>query len=250
MHSSDFIVYIFPGEKNKRMEINMENPDYREALDKYQAVKKEFESRYNPEKASHMEAYMRNRFPMYGFQAPERKAVYHELLKSEKKKRKIDWAFLNLCWADPHREFHYLVTDYLKFMQKYLSWADVPALRGYADTNQWWDTIDCFDRIIGNIGLSDPRIGPMMLEWAEDDNFWIRRLAIDHQLLRREKTDPDLLETIIVKNLGSSEFFINKAIGWSLRDYSKTDPDRVRSFIEKNRDCLAPLSIREASKYL
>ncbi len=83
-----------------------------------------------------------------------------------------------------------------------------------------------------------------------DDNFWIRRIAIDHQLTRKEKTDPELLEAIIRKNFGSSEFFINKAIGWSLRDYSKVNPEWVRDFLTRYSEKMAPLSIREASKYV
>ena len=70
-----------------------------------------------------------------------------------------------------------------------------------------------------------------MLEWSLDEDFWLRRIAIDHQLGRKEKTNTALLEKILVNNLGSREFFINKAIGWSLRDYSKTDPEWVRDFI-------------------
>lgn len=89
-----------------------------------------------------------------------------------------------------------------------------------------------------------------MLKWSQDDDFWLRRIAIDHQLLRKDQTDQHLLEKIIVNNLNSDEFFINKAIGWSLRDYSKTDPEWVRNFIEKYQDKMSSLSIKEASKYL
>ena len=89
-----------------------------------------------------------------------------------------------------------------------------------------------------------------MLTWSVDDDLWLRRIAIDHQLLRKDQTDTALLEEIIVANLGQQEFFINKAIGWALRDYSKTDPGWVRAFIERHRDGLAPLSVREAGKYL
>ena len=72
-----------------------------------------------------------------------------------------------------------------------------------------------------------------MLEWSIDNDFWLRRIAIDHQLGRKEKTNTELLEQILVNNFGSEEFFINKAIGWSLRDYSKTNSDWVRSFLNK-----------------
>ena len=123
-------------------------------------------------------------------------------------------------------------------------------MKEYIQSKEWWDTIDCFDRIIGDIGLKDTRVAILMLKWSQDDDFWLRRIAIDHQLLRKDQTDQHLLEKIIVNNLNSDEFFINKAIGWSLRDYSKTDPEWVGNFIEKYRDKMSSLSIKEASKYL
>jgi len=58
------------------------------------------------------------------------------------------------------------------------------------------------------------------------------------------------MEKILLNNLDQTEFFINKAIGWALRDYSKTNPEWVVSFIEKNKERMAKLSIKEASKYL
>lgn len=110
--------------------------------------------------------------------------------------------------------------------------------------------IDCFDSVIGEIGLRDSRVDELMLVWSKEEDFWLRRIAIDHQLNRKEKTNKELLEKIIVNNLGSSEFFINKAIGWSLREYSKTNPAWVKNFINRYKDKLDKLSIREASKYI
>ena len=89
-----------------------------------------------------------------------------------------------------------------------------------------------------------------MLKWSNDDDFWVRRIAIDHQLCRKLDTNVELLEKILVNNFGSSEFFINKAIGWSLRDYSKYNPEWVRGFIERYCDKMNSLSLKEASKYL
>ena len=88
-----------------------------------------------------------------------------------------------------------------------------------------------------------------MRYWATDENIWIRRCAIEHQLGRKENTDTALLTEIIEANLKSTEFFINKAIGWALRDYSKTDPDWVRNFIATHPG-LSTLSVREGSKYV
>ena len=120
----------------------------------------------------------------------------------------------------------------------------------YIKSKQWWDTIDGLDRIVGNIAFKDERINDLMLKWSKDEDFWVRRIAIDHQLCRKEKTNTELLEKIIVNNFGSNEFFINKAIGWSLRDYSKTNPKWVKEFVGKYKDKMDKLSIKEASKYI
>ena len=89
-----------------------------------------------------------------------------------------------------------------------------------------------------------------MLVWSLDPDFWVRRLAILHQLPLKDRTDRDLLERILENNLGSREFFINKAIGWALRQFSKTDRGWVADFIERHKERMAPLSLREGSKYL
>ena len=219
-------------------------------MDKYTEVRKRFEENADPENAVKMAKYMRNRFIFYGIPTPKRKKLYRDFLKEEKRNKIIDWGFLDQCYDDAHREFQYLVTDYLSELNSLLTYDDIPAIGKYIDRKQWWDTIDALDQVIGKIGLRDERVDALMLEWSTDEDFWVRRIAIDHQLLRKDKTNTVLLEKIIVNNFGSDEFFINKAIGWSLRDYSKTDPEWVRDFIERYRNRMDKLSIREAGKYI
>lgn len=208
-----------------------------------------FRSEANPEKAVQMSAYMRDQFPFLGIQTPERKELSRDFYKTVSK-TVVDWNFVFKCWEQPEREFQYLAVEYLGKLKAVLTPADIPNLRRLAETKSWWDTVDGLDIVIGDIALSYPELNDVMIEWSMDDNFWIRRIAIDHQLLRKEKTNTQLLERILVNNLGQSEFFINKAIGWSLRDYSKTNPDWVRGFIEKHRGRMSKLSIKEASKYI
>lgn len=219
-------------------------------MSKYTEIKTAFEQSADPRTAESMSRYMREQFPFYGLPAPKRKQLCKELLKQEKKNKVIDWDFLNECYADYHREFPYLVIDYLHLLQSYITYDDVPTIKKYIQTRPWWDTIDGFDSIVGDIAFADDRIPELMLEWSKDDDFWIRRIAIDHQLCRKDKTDTALLEQILVNNFGSDEFFINKAIGWSLREYSKTDPEWVRNFLERYQPQMSRLSVSEASKYI
>ena len=221
-------------------------------MDKFARIQDLFEQAKNKEQAKKMSAYMRDQFKYYGIPAPVRKNLCKSFLLEEKKRKEIDWEFLDQCWNDEHREFQYVVMDYLSTMQKFLTFEDVPHIEKFIRSKhkQWWDVIDGLDRIVGNIAFVDQRINDLMLKWSTDENFWVRRVAIDHQLLRKDRTDTELLETILVNNFGSSEFFINKAIGWSLRDYSKTNPAWVADFITRHRQSLNPLSLREARKYL
>ena len=208
-----------------------------------------FRQAANPEIAVQMSAYMRDLFPFLGIKTPERRALSREFLKT-KSKKEVDWDFVFKCWAQPEREFQYLATDYLDKVKNALTPSDISNLHRIITEKSWWDTVDAIDVLVGNLALRHPEVNDTLLEWSVDENFWLRRTAIDHQLGRKDKTDTDLLERILVNNLGQKEFFINKAIGWSLRDYSKTNPEWVRDFINKYGDRMAALSIKEASKYI
>lgn len=219
-------------------------------MGQYHVFKQMFEQLSDKAIAGMMQAYMRDQFLFYGLHAPERKSVYKDFLRSEKKSKRLNWGFLDECWDDDYREFQYLVVDYLGAMRRFLKYEDVALMERYIQTKQWWDTIDGLSVIIGDIAFTDLRMEGLMLDWSTSPDFWVRRVAIDHQLCRKGTTNTALLEAILVNNLGSSEFFINKAIGWSLRNYSKTNPEWVRAFLDRYGGRMSSLSVREAGKYL
>ena len=204
----------------------------------------------NEEQAQKMSKYMLNKFEYIGIKTPERREIFKNFFKEYKNKEKIDWEFVNKCWENKYREFQYVAADYLKNMKDKLTIDDIPKLKQLVLEKSWWDTIDNLDMTIGALALKDSNVNKILLEWSLDENIWLRRIAIDHQLLRKEKTDTELLEKILKNNLGQAEFFINKAIGWALRDYSKTNSEWVKNFIEENEEKMSKLSIREAGKYL
>ena len=219
-------------------------------MDKYLKMKEMFEVKEDHENAESMAKYMKNNFDFYGIPAPKRKEIYKDFIKTEKKTKVIDWEFLDKCYDDDHREFQYLAYDYLLAMKQFVTFEDIIKIKHYVLSKSWWDTIDFLCKVIGNVGLRDARVKELMLEWSKDENMWIKRTAIEHQLGLKEKTDHELLENIIVNSLGSDEFFINKAIGWALRDYSKVNQAWVKDFLNKYRDEMSSLSLKEASKYL
>ena len=204
----------------------------------------------NEEQARQMSKYMLNKFEYIGIKTPERRKIFKNFFKEYKNEEKIDWEFVNKCWENKYREFQYVAADYLKNKKDKLTRDDIPKLKQLILKKSWWDTIDNLDMTIEALALKDSNVNKILLEWSLDENIWLRRIAIDHQLLRKEKTNTELLEKILKNNLGQAEFFINKSIGWALRDYSKTNPEWVKNFIEKNKEKMAKLSIKEASKYL
>ncbi|WGN88800.1 DNA alkylation repair protein [Ligilactobacillus faecis] len=219
-------------------------------MDKYRRIEERFKKNRNELKAASMSKYMKNKFPFYGISAPERRKLYNEFLKNEQRSGSVDWDFLFQCYENEHREFQYLVYDYLLKMKEFIVYEDIPKIRKLIITKSWWDTIDFLAQVIGNIAIRDERTHKLMLEWSGEENIWIKRTAIEYQLRLKEKTDPSNLKFIILNCLNTDEFFINKAIGWALREYSKTNREWVINFMQEQQDKMNVLSVKEASKYL
>ena len=211
----------------------------------------ELENNRNELLAESMGKYMRDKFNFLGIRGPKRTELFKKYFPTARKTKEIDWNFIETCWNKEEREFQYAVVYYLKAMQKFLKKGDISKLKYLVVTKSWLDTVDLLSKIIGDVVNRNKELKTLMLEWSKkENNIWLRRVAILHQLSFKENVDKLLLETILEDNLSDGEFFINKAIGWALRDYSKVNPEWVRKFIEKNRSEMANLSLREAMKYL
>ena len=199
--------------------------------------------------AEKMSAYMQNRFEFAGIPKPKLKELINSFLKATAKEP-INWELVSGLWAIKLREAQYIALEYLQKHRKQLVPSDIDRLKILIVDKSWWETADTIDAFIGDIVKKDNHLVNTMLTWAVSDNIWLRRVAIDYQQEYKECTDTAILEKIIASNLGTKEFFINKAIGWSLRDYSKVNPNWVSDFLQKYGEKMAPLTIKEASKYL
>ena len=210
----------------------------------------ELEENRNELLAESMSKYMQDKFRFLGVRSATRTEIYKKYFPDARKSKAIDWDFIENCWNKEEREFQYVVVYYLKAMQRFLKREDISRLKYLIVTKSWWDTVDLLAKVVGSLVIRIEGYDQIMLEWSNDSNIWLRRVAILYQLSLKDKVDEIILDKILVNNLGDSEFFINKAIGWALRDYSKFNPEWVREFIKKNKDNMANLSIREASKYI
>lgn len=218
-----------------------------ESLERY------FAAVADPERAEPMASYMRDQFPFYGIGAKDRadihRAVFAERPLPANERDLAD--LVDECLGRPQREWHYTAVAVLRRYGRHLTAGSWPAVRQIATTHAWWDTIDELAKhVAGRIVRNDPTQVTVMDEWIASDDMWVARVAILHQLGFKAATDVDRLLAYCDQRAGESDFFYRKAIGWALRQYAYEDPDAVRSYVERRRERLSPLSIREAMKNL
>ncbi len=196
-----------------------------------------------------MTAYMRNKFQFYGIKSKQRNLLQREFLKEYGKPSPDQLAeIVNLLWEKP-REMQYFAIDLLRKMVKDLDVQYFVSLELLLTHKSWWDSVDeLASAVCGPLLKKFPDQLPALTDkWSTDNNIWLQRTSIIFQLSYGKDTNTPLLEKYIVLHISSKEFFIRKAIGWALRQYSKTNMDWVRQFVESHP--LSGLSKREASKY-
>ncbi|MFE3764604.1 DNA alkylation repair protein [Streptomyces sp. NPDC059104] len=206
----------------------------------------------DPERAGPMAAYMKDVSPFLGIRTPERRALSRSVTKDTPPPTEADCAALALrCWGLAEREYRYFAVDYLRRHVSRCSSDFLPVVRHLLVTGSWWDTVDLLAaHTVGPLVAADPRLTAVMDAWIEDDDIWLVRTALLHQLAYKSATDAERLFAYCRRRAGHPEFFVRKAIGWALREYAKTDPEAVRAFVADQRALLAPLSVREALKNL
>jgi 3-methyladenine DNA glycosylase AlkD len=203
-------------------------------------------------KAAEMAAYMKGKFAFYGVPAPDRKLVQKQVFIIHKMSSAEElMQCVNALYELPQRELHYMAVDLIsKYKNKFLSASHLPWLQELVCTNSWWDTVYILNNhAVGVVLLKNLSEQKKWAEaWSNSDNMWLQRVAIIHQNFFKAKTNLPLLEKIILQHAHSKEFFIQKAIGWALRQYAYVDARWVRDFLNTHE--LAKLSVREASKHL
>lgn len=216
-------------------------------------LKKQFEQHCNTERAQSMSAYMKGLFPFYGIMSGPRKEIVkiwitkHQLKKDPTKCKVL----IHQLFSEKERELHYAAIDLLLSLpKKQIEREDKELIHYLIVTNAWWDSVDLIaSNYLGPYLEKFPEEKDQLIEeWRYSDHLWLKRSCLIFQLKYRLATDSELLLDLIRQMKNEKEFFIRKAIGWALREYSKHDPDWVRELI--NTEQLEGLSKREASKYL
>ena len=209
-----------------------------------------FRSASNDEEAKVMRRTMREQFDFFGIKAPERRdiaaPVFAAYVPSSAEELET---WVQDMWTQPYREIQYGACDYLYQHRQLLGNHHIKFLRHLIVTRSWWDTVDPLaTRSLGDLALRYSTVRSSIEKWIRDPNLWIRRSAILYQLKYRDYTDWDLLQAFCLKVAKDEDFFIRKAIGWALREYSRIDPSEVKRFVLAND--FHPLTVREALKHM
>lgn len=219
----------------------------------YTIIKTEFNSNASSEIAQGQKAYMKGQYDYFGIKTPIRKEIQKPYL-IKNKLPEIDDAIeiMKQCFNDEHREMQYFGMELMIKYQNKLRKEDIKWIEWMILTKSWWDTVDLTaTKLAGSYFKLHPEmIEPKTKEWMKSGNMWLQRTALLFQLKYKEHTDTKLLNKLIVGLLGSKEFFINKAIGWILREYGKTNPEWVIEFVKSHENKLANLSKKEALRRL
>ena len=221
-------------------------------MDFVNRLRTQLEAHKDKDNALQMQAYMKDLFPFLGIKAPERKALLKQILDSKKEELKANCRAIAIALYElDEREFHYCAIELVgKFLNNKYAEADFDYISDLITTKPHWDTVDFIAKhILGNYILQywDKR-HEYVSQLSGSEHMWLNRSAILFQLGYKTKTDTEILFNVCKAHADSNEFFIQKAIGWALREYAKTHPQSVIDFT--NQEQLKPLSKREALKRL
>ena len=212
------------------------------------------EAAADPSRAAPMQAYMRGQFVFLGVAAPQRRLAAKALLADLQgigADALLEHA--QRLWQGPEREYQHVALDMLALHWRQLGVEHLPALLTLARQRAWWDSVDGMAGIVGDVlqaALRRGGDGHAHMEGAlRHADFWLRRIALLHQLGWRGDTDARWLFDAALALAHEDEFFIRKAIGWALRDYARHAPGAVTAFANAHRQQLSPLTRREALKH-
>lgn len=201
--------------------------------------------------AAFMSKYMLNQFQYFGIRAPKQKEIRRYFFKTYGLPDPAEVPeMVKELWIQPEREYQYFGIDLSEKLLKKMGGDAIETIEFMVVNKPWWDTVDWIaSHHAGTYFKIFPeKIPEITGGWMDSGNMWLQRTALLFQLKYKKATDENLMFDYMRRLSGSREFFIRKAIGWALREYSKTAPESVIRFVENTE--LSGLSRREALKVI
>ena len=208
-----------------------------------------FNAAANRERAVYMKKYLKDRFGFLGISTPEMRSIQKNFFRDNGLPAMDEMdGLVRFLWDLPEREYQHFAMEMMEKFVKRLPESFIHTYEFLLTNKSWWDTVDMIAaRLVGVHFRRFPHLAkPYTQKWLHSGDIWLQRTVLIFQIKYRKETDLDLLASAINELSGSGEFFIRKAIGWSLREYSKTDPQWVVDFVD--RASISNFSRKEALK--
>ncbi|MBL7959730.1 DNA alkylation repair protein [bacterium] len=214
-------------------------------------LRRELRKAADSKKAGPMQAYMKNVQPFYGIQMPARRKIFRSARVKYTMASYDEYeTVIKQLWRGKFREELYLAVDIAMYYKTFRSDRAMRLYEWMLKSADNWDTVDTVaSHLVGDLVLQNRKHEAILKKWARSKNKWLRRTALLAHLRHKNKTNIRRLEETILSMMDERAFFIQKAIGWILRQYAYTDPKRVIQFVRKHSGRLSNLTKREALKH-
>ena len=206
------------------------------------------------DRAVNEKRYLKSELTHYGVSVPVIRKSARRLARERKEISKSETIALTAeLWARDIYELRKLSANILAAKVEMFDVSDVEFIEGLLRRSHTWALIDDLAmNVVAPILTTTPDAAKIRSRWSHDDDFWVRRTAMLALLprLRRDLDGWDEFAAYADTMLSENEFFIQKAIGWILREVSKHSPDLVFEWMRPRSSSASSVTYREAVKYL
>lgn len=204
----------------------------------------------DPTRAAQQKRYLKNHFEFLGLRNAETRKIAYALIKEDQLATSEHATDLMLTAMEaPFREINYFAIDLAVKSGRHQPSEFIQTIETLISTNSWWDSVDALAKVVDLHFRRFPELeSPTTNRWINSDSIWLQRSCLIFQLSRKQDTNTELLASMILKTASSKEFFLQKAAGWALRQYSRTDAEWVETFVDDYE--LPALTVREALRLI
>jgi len=209
---------------------------------------------HNPERAENEKRYLKSPYKFFGVTVPFIEKLARDFKKEHKDASRTEvFALAGALWSS---EYHQEKTLAINLLEKYSHFLDIrsmPMLERMLSESTGWDHVDGIaNHLVDAVLRKEKKAYSYLERWSKSQNFWMRRASLISQILlfREGRGDKELFFMLAEEMIEEREFFIRKAIGWTLRELSKADPQAAFAFLLKVKDRAAGLTLREGARRL
>ena len=207
------------------------------------------------EHAAFHKNYQKSSKEFYGLRAKQITEITNTIFPKKPKLPKEEAKLLvSQLWASDWFEEQASALILLERIQNDLAPSDLPYLKHIISQCEGWAMLDWIaTRMLGTLAMNYPEvIYPKVRAWTISKHLWTRRAAILIHVLpaRKKMLHAEYALPAFAELLHEKEFFIRKAIGWTLREISKHYPEVTFEFLREHQQITSGLTFREGARRL